>query len=217
MPPCSTRRRASWDSCWRSISFSASCWTRISRACATVTVCFWRRPKSPGHHVLEVDADLLDPLGGEHLEARGAVNPRLRPRPYAVELAVTQTLAELLARVAWKSVVDPLVTLAGGGLVGGGTFGMSRSRRRSSARSSAACSHRRALLFLEHGDADLGQIAHDRLDVATDVADLGELGGFDFEEWRLGQLGQAPGDLGLADAGGADHQDVLRQDLLGQR
>jgi hypothetical protein len=31
-----------------------------------------------------------------------------------------------------------------------------------------------------------------------------------------GQLGQPAGDLGLADAGRADHQDVLRQDLLAQ-
>jgi hypothetical protein len=31
-----------------------------------------------------------------------------------------------------------------------------------------------------------------------------------------GQLGQAPGDLGLADAGGAHHDDVLGRDLVAQ-
>ncbi len=34
---------------------------------------------------------------------------------------------------------------------------------------------------------------------------------------RVGQPRQAPGDLGLADAGRADHQDVLGRDLVAQR
>ena len=54
------------------------------------------------------------------------------------------------------------------------------------------------------------------LDVAPDVADLGELGRFHLGERRLGESGQASGDLGLAAAGRADHQDVLRQNLLAQ-
>ena len=61
------------------------------------------------------------------------------------------------------------------------------------------------------------QIANDRFDIAPDIADLGELGGLDLDERGLGELGQPPGDLGLADAGGADHQDVLRRDLVAQR
>jgi hypothetical protein len=48
------------------------------------------------------------------------------------------------------------------------------------------------------------------VDVAADIADLGELGRLDLQERRLRQLGQPAGDLGLAAAGGADHQDVLR-------
>ena len=33
---------------------------------------------------------------------------------------------------------------------------------------------------------------------------------------RVGQLGEAARDLGLAHAGGADHQDVFRHDLFGE-
>src|SRR5512135_2998616 len=66
-------------------------------------------------------------------------------------------------------------------------------------------------------DADLHQVAHDGVDVAPDVADLGELGRLDLDEGRVCQARQAPRDLGLAHAGGTDHEDVLRSDLLAQR
>ena len=62
----------------------------------------------------------------------------------------------------------------------------------------------------------LDQVADDRVDVLADVADLGELGRLDLDERRVGQPRQAARDLGLADAGGADHQDVLRRDLVAQ-
>src|SRR5262249_62097280 len=50
-------------------------------------------------------------------------------------------------------------------------------------------------------DRGLDQVAHDLLDVAADITDLGELGGLDLDERRAGELGKAAGDLGLADAG----------------
>ena len=64
--------------------------------------------------------------------------------------------------------------------------------------------------------AMLDEITHDLFDVAADVADLGELGRLDLEERGLGQAGEPPRNLGLADAGRADHQDVLRQHLIAQ-
>jgi hypothetical protein len=79
-----------------------------------------------------------------------------------------------------------------------------------------AAAHPFALLFAQHGDGGLGQVAHHRVDVAADVAHLGELGGFHLDEGGAGQLGQAAGDLGLAHAGGADHHDVLGGDLVAQ-
>jgi hypothetical protein len=71
-----------------------------------------------------------------------------------------------------------------------------------------------ALALLLDGDVD--EVAHDRVDVLADVADLGELGRLDLDEGRVGQPGQPARDLGLADAGRADHQDVLGRDLGAQ-
>ena len=65
-------------------------------------------------------------------------------------------------------------------------------------------------------DCRFEQIADDLIDVAADIADLGELGRLDLDERRIGELGQPPRDLGLADAGRSDHQDVLGQHLLAQ-
>jgi hypothetical protein len=72
------------------------------------------------------------------------------------------------------------------------------------------------ILLAQHLERGIGQVADDRLDVTADVADFGELGGFDLDERRVGQLGQAAGDFGLADTGRADHQDVLRGDFGAQ-
>jgi len=76
--------------------------------------------------------------------------------------------------------------------------------------------HVLALAFPHLGDRDLDEIPNDLLDVAADIADLGELGGLDLDEGRAREFRQPPRDLGLADAGRADHQDVLRQHLLAQ-
>ncbi len=65
-----------------------------------------------------------------------------------------------------------------------------------------------------HVHRDLDQVADDLLDVATDIADFGELGRLDLEERRLRQISQTSRDLRLADAGRADHEDVFRQHLL---
>ena len=73
------------------------------------------------------------------------------------------------------------------------------------------------LLLADEADADLDEVAHDLLDVAADIADLGELGRLDLEEGRVGEPRQPARDLGLAAAGRADHQDVLGQHLLAHR
>ena len=71
-----------------------------------------------------------------------------------------------------------------------------------------------AAAFLDEADRHLDEIAHDLLDVAADIADLGEFRGLDLQEGRVGEPRQPAGDLGLAAAGGADHQYVLWQNLL---
>ena len=63
---------------------------------------------------------------------------------------------------------------------------------------------------------DVDQIAHDAFHVPADIADFGELGRLDLHERRVRQFRQPAGDLGLADAGRADHENVLRRDFLPQ-
>src|SRR6185503_12509811 len=68
-----------------------------------------------------------------------------------------------------------------------------------------------------HLDGHVDQVAHDRVDVAADVADLREFRRLDLDERRVRELREPARDLGLADAGRPDHQDVLRRDLAAQR
>ena len=66
-------------------------------------------------------------------------------------------------------------------------------------------------------DAGLHKVADDLFHITADIADLGELGGFHLDERRIGETCQAAGNLGLADARGSDHENVLRQNLLAHR
>ena len=61
------------------------------------------------------------------------------------------------------------------------------------------------LLGFHHRDRALNQITHHRVNIAADVANLGELGGLNLGERRVGEVRKPAGDLGLADAGGTDH------------
>ncbi len=115
-----------------------------------------------------------------------------------VQLAFAQHLAELLPRIGRGALADQRVQHA--------VFGRQLSLGFDGLAQPRAC----------HADRNLDQVADDLLDVAPDIADLGELGGLDLEERRLGQFRQAARDLGLAHARGADHQDVLGQNLFAQ-
>jgi hypothetical protein len=70
----------------------------------------------------------------------------------------------------------------------------SASSTRSSAASVGLC-RLLALLLADHADRGLDEVADDLFHVAADIADFCELGGFDLEERRLGEAGEAPGDL----------------------
>src|SRR5205814_7042064 len=75
----------------------------------------------------------------------------------------------------------------------------------------------RFALAAYHVDRALDEIAHHPFDVASDVADFGELRRLDLDERRARELRQATRDLGFADAGGTDENDVVRTDLLANR
>src|SRR5262249_11298744 len=76
--------------------------------------------------------------------------------------------------------------------------------------------HVLALALPRQSDRNLDKVAHDLLDVAADIAHLGKLGRLHLEERPTRELGEAARNLGLADAGRPDHQDVLGQHLLAQ-
>ena len=155
-----------------------------------------------GEQVLQLVGHLLHAGRGHDLHA-GRVVGHLDVDFLVVQLAFAQALAEQLAGVA--VLACRLVAEAHGGTRGrqqgiedalfGGVLG--------------AILDLLDLLFAEHLHRGVGEIADDRLDVASDIADLGELGRLDLDERRVRQARQAAGDLGLADAGGADHEDVL--------
>ena len=114
------------------------------------------------------------------------------------KFTVTQLLAEAFARGRARSGTDKGVEHA--------LFG----------RLLGARLHIFPLLFANKRNADLDQITNDLLDVASHIANFGKFGRLDLEKWRAGKPGKTPRDLGLANAGRSNHQDILRQNLLAQ-
>ena len=154
-----------------------------------------------GQHVLEVDAHLFDAGVGGDLERRRAVL-HFDLHQALVELAVAQALAQLLARA-----LDAFAGL--------------RLRRHQQVEQALFGVHLGAVghfvqpLFAHHVDGDIHQVADHRFHVAAHVAHFGELAGLHLQERRIRKPRQAPRQFGLADAGGADHEDVLGHHLFG--
>jgi len=71
-------------------------------------------------------------------------------------------------------------------------------------------------IFFDHIDRKIHQIPHHSFHVPSHVPHLGELGGLHFDERSLRQMGQTPRNLGLPHSGGADHNDVVRHNLLAE-
>src|SRR5260221_11496539 len=73
--------------------------------------------------------------------------------------------------------------------------------------------HLRHALVMPHANRRVHEIAHNRIDIAADIADLRELGGLNFDEGRVGDLGQPARDFRFAYPSRPNHEDVLRRDL----
>ena len=177
--------------------------------------------------LLEVHAHLLHAHRAEDLEHGRAVRGDLHLHLAVVQLAVPQHLAEPLA-----GAVLPLLLLVG--LVAVGHFdeeAAARARLRALPRSLGRGGKQQVeqaffgqfagarmdllLVFLvDEVHGDVGEVADHAVHVAAHVTHLGELRRLDLDEGRLGQAGQAAGDLRLAHAGRADHDDVTRHDLV---
>ena len=157
--------------------------------------------ESFAENIVQVEHAHLCARHARHVEGRQAAHARIRNLNLdlpVVQRALAQHLAELLAGFrggigADQSVEHPVL----GPQLGLGFHFLPQP-------------------VLGHGDRDLDQIADDLLDVAADIPDFGELGRFDLQKRRLGELGEPARDLGLADTGRADHQDVLGQHLFPQ-
>ncbi len=70
------------------------------------------------------------------------------------------------------------------------------------------------MFFLDHVHGNFDEVADDGFHISTHITHLGELGGFHFHKRGVGQFGEASGDFGFTHAGGADHEDVLGQNLV---
>ncbi len=66
-------------------------------------------------------------------------------------------------------------------------------------------------------DGNIDQVPDDRLHIPSNVADFGELGGFDLNKGGACEFGESAGNFGLSDPGRADHEDVFGCDLATQR
>ena len=75
----------------------------------------------------------------------------------------------------------------------------------------------RHFLLTHHLDRDIGQFLDDGIHLAPDIADLGELRGFNLYKGSVGQPCQTARDLGLATTRGPNHQNVLWSDLVTKR
>jgi hypothetical protein len=158
------------------------------------------------HHVLDVDADFFDVSAADDLEGGSARVTHLDLDGAVIEPTRSQLLRSR-SRVLWAGSGRPDTA--------GSTSGRGPGGRQQVEQAIFGClPGLRPQLFealvAHHRNRQLHQVADHRLDVAADVADLGELRGFDLDEGRLGQTRQPARDLGLAHPGGPDHQDVLR-------
>ena len=174
-------------------------------------------------HVAQLELHVLEPLAAEHRDERARALGHLDLHELLVELARAQPGAHLTAvvggrarrrdRSARRDHERPDRVRRSGRLACGRIQQVDQALFRPL---DGAHAHLLELLGAHHLEGRLDQVAHDRVDVAPDVADLGELRGLDLHERRLRELGEPPRDLGLTDAGRADHDDVLRDDLVAQ-
>jgi hypothetical protein len=118
------------------------------------------------------------------------------------------------SRIRWR--VPPISSRTRPGSSSGavGRGGNHKSSSRSSVVSSAFAFTSSMRSSRNHVHGELDKVAHHRLDVAADLADLGELRRFDLDEGRMCRLARRRAISVLPHAGRPDHQDVLRRNIF---
>ena len=126
-------------------------------------------------------------------------------------IAPAASMPRIFSRVRWKRSGDSgpsvVVSKAGG-------VGARRSKQPLFRPPLGLLADVLLLLLPDQADGVLDQLADHALHVAAVVAHFRVAGGLDLDERGPGELGQPPGDLRLAHAGGPDHHDVLGRDFL---
>lgn len=64
-------------------------------------------------------------------------------------------------------------------------------------------------LYVNYFYSGIGQIVDDRVYFFFDVVYFGEFGGFDFNEWCVGEFCQMMGDFGFIDVGWVNYQNIF--------
>src|SRR6202158_1013308 len=170
--------------------------------------------KHAGEHVLDIDVHLLDALVGDDFERGHGALANFEVHHALVELAFPKLDAELFARA--------LGLFALRGNLGVWSAGRGRRSRR---KQEVEHAFFRGLLgavgdFVEffladHVDGGLYEVADHRLHIAADVSDFRVFRSFNLDERAAGEARQAARDFRFSDAGGANHQNVFGQNVLG--
>ncbi len=183
----STASRATWS--WSTRRDSSS-WRSTSRASGTRSVRFFvRLPKRPGSMSV-IATSISSAPWLPRIWKVGIVRSGTSTSTVRVSSWPARSCARSFSRVPRAGRARGSAPSGRLGAAPGAAGGSSRSRRRSSTRASAfsrtsACFSRRTM-----STAVGHEVAHDRVHVAADVADLGELAGLDLDEGAPARAGR---------------------------
>src|SRR5580704_1828615 len=169
-------------------------------------------------HVLDVDVHFLNALAGNDFKRRRGTLADLNFHQTLVELAVAQLRAQFFPGAVHLVVARRFD-------LGRGRVGRAwRLWRRRSGKQQiehaffrgvfGALGHFVQLFLAHHVDGRLHQIAHHGLHVASHVTDLGVLGSFHLDERTTSQTREAPGDFRFSYSRGANHQNILGENVF---
>src|SRR5215510_11117668 len=215
IPESSTRRMACATASSTSTSFCASSWARSRRASPTLS----RRRRVLFGRMLASMSLMLMPTSSipcpENTSNIGPVWACTSTSICRSSSLPARSCPRSFSRVASREKLrGQLQGVAGEGFTG--TAGQQEVEDTLFGQVLGALAHGEGHLGLDHVHRQLGQIADHGLHIAAHVADLGVLGRFHLQEGRLGELGEAAGDLRLPHPRGPDHDDVLGRDFVAE-